>query len=72
MKPREKAANLFIFFLLTLAWILFECHLNNIPYTTIFDPLVLLIPVLLTLNIGLLGEMILYIKELKKDTPSMS
>lgn len=57
--------NLFILYLLANTWILYECYLNKIPYSTIFDPGVILGPVMLTIAIGTLGELIVFTKNLE-------
>ena len=64
MKPLERVANLFIFFLIANALILYECYLNNIPFSVIFEPGVILGPVMLTVALGALGELLIYSKTL--------
>ena len=67
MTENERLANLFILFLLMMMKTGVELYLNHVPLIYLFSYPVFIIPFLLTVLLGIIGEVIIWIKENKTE-----
>jgi len=63
MKPVERVFNLFILLSLNIFGIVYELYLNGVPLMYVWSWSALVVPIFLTVQVGVLGEVLFYIRD---------